>query len=187
MGLSKNGNLKAAAGVAAVGFAAGMAVNPLRKLAHQGLEVAVGKNDWFDILKLEHRAVDELFTQLLQTQDNEVKKRTALLAGIKIGLTKHALQEEDVVYPALREQGVEAETKELYSEHADIKTYLHELETKAKDDPTWLGRAESFATLVRHHVREEEDEIYPRFHEKLSAEQNKQVTKRMNIEGLLLA
>lgn len=185
--LSKNGTLATAAGVAAVGFVAGMAVNPLRKLAHQGLEVVAGKNDWFEILKLEHASVNTLFEQLLQTDDADTKKRTALLTAIKVGLTKHALQEEDVIYPALREAGIEADTKELYAEHADIKTYLHELETKPKDDPNWLERVQSFHTLIQHHVREEEDEIYPRFQGQLSEEQNAKITKRMNIEGLLLA
>lgn len=183
--LGKNG-MGAAAGAAAVGFVAGLAANSARKLAHQGLEAAVTK-DWFEVLKLEHRMVDQLFEQLLKTDDDETKKRTALLLGIKEGLTKHALQEEDVVYPALREAGIEAETKELYSEHADIKTYLHELEQKPKDDPQWLERVRAFHTLIRHHVRDEEEEIYPRFRSQLSDEQNKAITKRMHVEGLLLA
>lgn len=185
--LDKTGNLKAAAGVAAVGFLAGMALNPVRKLAHQGLESALGKNDWFDILKLEHRAVDELFEQLLKTDESETKKRAALLTAIKVGLTKHGLQEESVVYPALREAGIEADTKELYAEHADIKTYLHELEQRPKDDPQWVERVRAFHTLIQHHVKEEEEEIYPRFKEGLSDEQNGKITKRMNVEGLLLA
>ena len=184
--LNKNG-LSAAAGVAALGFVAGMFAVPARKLAHQGLETALSKNDWFGILKLEHAAVNTLFEQLLQTDETQTKKRTALLLAIKQGLTKHALQEEDVVYPALREAGIEADTKELYAEHADIKTYLHELETKPKDDPHWLERVRSFHSLIQHHVRDEEDEIYPRFQSQLSEEQNSRLTKRMNVEGFLLA
>jgi hemerythrin superfamily protein len=92
-----------------------------------------------------------------------------------------------VVYPALREAGIEVETKELYSEHADIKTYLHELEQKPKDDPHWLDRVRAFHTLIQHHVREEEEELYPRFQAQMSAEQNRKLSKRMHVEGLLLA
>lgn len=184
----KTSSVTTAAAGAAVGFIAGMAAHTARKLAHQGAEIVATKGgDWFDVLKLEHKAVDTLFDELLQTEDDETKKRTALLLAIKQGLTKHALQEEDVIYPALREHGVETDAKELYAEHADIKTYLHELEQKPKDDPTWINRVEAFATLIRHHVREEEEEIYPRFHGKLTDDQNKQITQRMHIEGLLLA
>jgi hemerythrin-like domain-containing protein len=45
----------------------------------------------------------------------------------------------------------------------------------------------AFHTLIQHHVRDEEDDIYPRFQGQLSAEQNAKITKRMNIEGMLLA
>jgi hemerythrin superfamily protein len=184
----KNDTVKTAAAGAAVGFIAGVAAHTARKLAHQGAEViATGGGDWFDVLKLEHRAVNTLFEQLLQTEDSDTKKRAALLLGIKQGLTKHALQEEDVIYPALREAGIEADTKELYAEHADIKTYLHELEQRPKDDPQWLERVRAFHTLIQHHVREEEEEIYPRFKQQLSEEQDKKITKRMHAEGLLLA
>jgi hemerythrin superfamily protein len=187
MGHHSRHGLSTAAGAAALGFVAGMFAVPARKLAHQGLESAISKNDWFQILKLEHAAVNTLFEQLLQTDETQTKKRTALLLAIKTGLTKHALQEEDVVYPALREAGIEADTKELYAEHADIKTYLHELEVKPKDDPSWLERVRAFHTLIQHHVEDEENEIYPRFQSQLSPEQNAALTKRMNVEGFLLA
>ena len=184
----KNDTVKTAAAGAAVGFIAGMAAHTARKLAHQGAEVvATGGGDWLDVLKLEHRAVNTLFEQLLETDETQTKKRTALLLGIKQGLTKHALQEEDVVYPALREAGIETDTKELYAEHADIKTYLHELEQRPKDDPQWIERVRAFHSLIQHHVREEEEEIYPRFKGQLSLEADKKLTKRMHLEGLLLA
>ena len=183
---TKSDTFKSAAVVGGLAFVAGLAALPLRRFAHQSAEQIAAGGDWFEQLKLEHKTVDALFDQLLQTKDTETKKRAALLLLIKQGLFKHAIQEEDVVYPMLREHGVEADTKELYAEHADIKTYLHELEQKPKDDPSWIARVEAFATLIRHHVREEEDEIYPRFREKLSDEQNKAMTKRMNAESMML-
>jgi hemerythrin superfamily protein len=185
MGHAIRGGGAATVGAVALGFVAGLAAHTVRKVAHQGMEAV--KGDWFEVLKLEHRMVDELFEQLLATDETETKKRTALLLAIKQGLTKHALQEEDVIYPALREAGIEDDTKELFAEHGDIKTYLHELEQRPKDDPRWLDRVREFHTLIRHHVEEEENDIYPRFREKMSDEQNGKLTKRMHMEGLLLA
>ena len=184
MGMAKNG-LGAAAGAAAMGFIAGMAANAARKVAVQGLEATNG--DWLDVLKAEHRAVEAIFDKLLQTGDGEKMKRTKLLLALMQALGKHAMQEEDVVYPHLRMAGIEAETKELAAEHGDIKTYLHELEELPKDDPKWLGRVREFQKLVQHHVELEETEIFPRFREKLSAEDNAKLTKRMHLEGLKLA
>ena len=182
--LARNG-LGAAAGAAAMGFVAGMAANAARKVAVQGLEAT--KGDWLDVLMAEHRAVEALFEQLLRTETSEKLKRTKLLLSLQQALGKHAMQEEDVVYPHLRMAGVEAETKELITEHGDIKTYLHELEELPKDDPKWIGRAREFHKLVQHHVHLEETEIFPRFREQLSAEENGKLTKRMHLEGLKLA
>jgi len=185
MGQAGRGGLGAAAGAAAVGFIAGVAANHARKAAIQGIEAT--KGDWFEVLKAEHKLVDGLFDKILATGDNETLKRTKLLLALEQALGKHALQEEDVVYPHLRMVGIEAESKALSSEHADIKTYLHELEQTPKDDPKWLARVREFQTLVRHHVQEEETEIYPRFKEKLSAEENGKLTARMHLEGMKLA
>lgn len=177
--------LGAAVGAAAMGFVAGVAANKARKVAVQGLEAT--KGDWLDVLKAEHRVVDEIFDKLLQTQDSEKAKRAKLLVALQHALGKHALQEEDVVYPALRQAGVETEAKELYSEHGDIKTYLHELEERPKDDPAWLDRVRALQTLIKHHVEEEENEIYPGFRDGLSKDENAKLTKRMHLEGLKLA
>ena len=184
MGMAKNG-LGAAAGAAAVGFIAGVAANTARKAAVQGLEAT--KGDWFDVLKAEHQAVEALFETLLKTDDSEKMKRTKLLLALEQALGKHALQEEDVVYPHLRLAGIETETKELAAEHGDIKTYLHELEELPKDDPKWIARVREFHKLVDHHIHLEETEIFPRFRDQLSAEDNARLTKRMHLEGLKLA
>jgi hemerythrin superfamily protein len=181
---AKNG-LGAAAGAAAVGFIAGVAANKARKVAIQGAEAA--KGDWFDVLKAEHAAVEAIFQKILETDETNKMKRTKLLLTLQQALGKHALQEEDVVYPHLRMAGIEAETKELAAEHGDIKTYLHELEEMPKDDPKWISRVKEFHKLVQHHVAEEENEIYPRFREKLSSAESAKLTKRMHLEGLKLA
>ena len=185
MGQAGKNGLGAAAGAAAVGFIAGVAANHARKAAVQGLEAT--KGDWFEVLKAEHRLVDGLFEKLLATEDNQVVQRTKLLLALEQALGKHALQEEDVVYPHLRMAGIESEAKELQAEHGDVKTYLHELEMMPKDDPKWLSRVREFHKLIQHHVKEEEEEIFPRFKAKLSHEENSNLTKRMHLEGMKLA
>ena len=185
MAHTARGGLGAAAGVAAVGFIAGMAATKVRKLAVQGMEATQG--DWFDVLKAEHRAVEKIFDQIFATKEDEKMKRTKLLLALEQALGKHALQEEDVVYPHLRMAGIEAETKELASEHADIKTYLAELEELPKDDPHWIQRVKEFRKLIDHHVQEEETEIFPRYRDQLSPEESAKLTARMHMEGLKLA
>ena len=185
MGQAAKNGLGAAAGAAAMGFIAGVAANKVRKVAVQGIEATHG--DWFEVLKAEHRLVDGIFHKILKTDETQTVQRTKLLLALEQALGKHALQEEDVVYPHLRMAGIEAETKQLQAEHGDVKTYLHELEELPKDDPKWIQRVQEFHTLIQHHVKEEETEIYPRFKAKLSSEESAKLTKRMHLEGLKLA
>lgn len=174
------------AGVAAVGFVAGAAVLSARKAAMQATTALPG--DWFAQLKTEHRLAETLFDALLKTKDHETGKRTALFAKLSYALLKHGLQEETVIYPALRDSGgANGSAKHLASEHFDIKTFLHELSETPKDDPRWIATLRAFNDLVRQHVREEEEEIFPPFHEQMSDEDNRHLTRAMNREGIKLA
>ena len=185
MQIGKTGGL--ALGAAALGFIAGaIAISPARKLALQGTEALIG-GDWFDTLKAEHKVVEKLFDLLLATGDDETRKRQGLLTKIAYNLNKHAVQEENVVYPALRKVD-EAEAKHLVSDHGDIKSILSVLQYDiAKDTPQWLSLARQLADTVLTHAREEEEEIYPRLRERLSEEENSALTRRLHWEGIKVA
>jgi len=172
------------AGAAAVGVVAGLALNPLRKFALQHAEAAFG--DWDEVLKLEHRAVDALFKLLEQTDGTDKRKRTLLLSKIAYALNKHALQEENVVYPALREED-RPSAEHLAAEHAEIKAYIFELEKMEKDDAAWLTKVRDFHTLIQRHVEQEETEAFPKMKASLSKADNDQLGRRMHVEGMKLA
>jgi hemerythrin superfamily protein len=175
----------AVAGAVAVGVMAGIALSAGRKVAMQGAEALHG--DWFEILKAEHRMVDKLFEQLLQTSDNQRVKRTLLLGKIAHALSKHAMQEEMVIYPALKAANSNGQAMHLYEDHAQIKIFIHDLQEIHKDDPLWIERARAFHKCVMHHVREEEDEIFPTYHGRMSPQQNRHLTLMVHKEGLKLA
>lgn len=181
---SRTSGVRLAAAVG-LGFLAGVVLLSSRKVAMTATSAIAG--DWFAQLKLEHRQVDALFETACSTRDDEPGKRTALLGKISYALNVHALQEENVIYPALRDIDEGASSKALAAEHFDMKTYLHELHETPADDPRWLSKMKAFRKLVRSHVRDEEDHIYPTFHARLSAEQNAKLTKAMSREGVKLA
>lgn len=175
----------AVAGAAAIGLVAGLAANFGRKAVMQGIEGLAG--DWFDVLKAEHLLVAELFEKLEQTDETETKKRALIFAKIKHGLSKHAFQEENVVYPALRAADPDGAAKHLADDHFEIKSLLSEGERLPKNDPQFMSAMRRLKTVVEEHVREEEDEIYPAFRAKLSDDQDAELTARMHKEGLKLA
>ena len=176
-----------ALGAAALGFIAGaIAISPARKLALQGTEALIG-GDWFDTLKAEHTVVEKLFDLLFETDEEDTKKRQGLLTKIAYNLNKHAVQEENVVYPALRKVD-RKEAGRLVSDHADIKSTLAALQYEVpKDTPQWLTLARQLWSVIEEHVREEEDEIYPRMKKRLSDKENSALTRRLHWEGIKVA
>jgi iron-sulfur cluster repair protein YtfE (RIC family) len=55
------------------------------------------------------------------------------------------------------------------------------------DSPEWLARVRDFRTMIERHMIEEEQEIFPKFRELLSPEQNARITSMMNKEGFKFA
>ena len=186
MHYGRNMALGAVAGAATVGFLAGVATGGARKLAAQAI-TTTEHADWLDALKSEHRQVDLVFSMLEKTTEKDTAKRKAGIQKIEYALTKHAVEEENIIYPALREADEEAAAKHLYDDHSDIKTFIYELKEMPKDDPQWLPRLRAFHELIREHVREEEEEIFPAFKAKMTAEQNAKLSKSMQAMGVKVA
>lgn len=179
------GNAGVLAGAALAGAAVGIAANFGRKFLMQMPAAAAG--DWFEALKAEHKATLAAFDQLEATDDSQTAMRTALLMKIKYALTKHAHEEEAIVYPALRQANSAHDADALNAEHGYVKTYLYELESLPKDSPDWLARVRDFRSMLEEHIRMEEEEVFPAFHASLSDEQNAKLTSLMNREGFKMA
>jgi hemerythrin superfamily protein len=179
------GSSGALLGAAVAGVAVGLAANYGRKLIMQTPAFVSGT--WDEALKTEHAMTLSLFDQLEATDDKATGTRTGLLMKIKYALSKHALQEENVIYPALREANETADADELNSEHGYVKSYLYELENMPKASAEFMARVKSFRSMLEEHIREEEDRIFPALRAKMSDEQNRKLTLAMNREGLKLA
>jgi hemerythrin superfamily protein len=179
------GNAGILAGAAIAGAAVGIAANFGRKFLMQMPAAAAG--DWFDALKAEHAATLAIFDKIEATNDSQTTLRTTLLMKLKYALTKHAHEEEAIIYPALRQANSAHDADALNAEHGYVKTYLYELENLAKDSPEWLARVRDFRAMLEEHIRMEEDEVYPAFKQVMSEEQNARLTARMNKEGFRLA
>ena len=180
-GFGRGGVIVAAVAGAAVGLAASLG----RKAIVQGMSATAG--DWSDVLAAEHEAVLAHFDALEATGDSQSFKRAHLLTKIKNALAKHSLEEENVIYPALRDKGEIPAADTLNSEHGYVKTYLYELENMPKEGPSFLAKAREFRVMLEAHIREEEDEVFPALKRRLSEEENATLSRAMNREGMKLA
>jgi hemerythrin-like domain-containing protein len=180
-----SGTTGALIGAAAAGVAVGLVANLGRKAAVQAPTALAG--NWDEALKAEHAATIKLFDALETTTEKNTTKRSMLLMQLKHALAKHALQEENAVYPALREAGQVGDADQLNGEHGYVKQYLYDLENMPKESPAFLAKLREFRAHIETHVREEEDDIFPKLKAKLSPEKNKALTALMNKEGFKLA
>jgi len=182
---TSNGQFGRLAAGAAFGFMAGLALPHARKAVMQGPSIAAG--DWAEALKTEHRMVEKAFQALLATDASDHMKRQMLLTKIAYALTKHAIEEENVLYPALAENGREELAHHLIEDHGQVKTFIYDLRRTALDDPSWIETVRTFFSALQQHVREEEEEVFPAFHQALSGDENARLTRMLNWEGFKVA
>lgn len=182
----KPGNRTAAMiGIAAAGLATGLLANLGRKVAMQAPTALTG--DWLEGVKAEHKAALALFDALQATDSDHARRRGMLLMQLKHALAKHAFTEENVLYPALREWGDKADADKLNHDHGYVKQYLYTLENMAKDAPDFLMQVAEFRETLEAHIREEEQDVFPKLHAALSEAKNKALTTAANREGFKLA
>lgn len=163
-------SLTAFAAGAALSFAASRLMPPFAGRAVGLARVAAG-GDPFDALARDHRMVLGMMDTVLRSDGQAQMRRTASLLQIKRSLTAHALAEEDIVYPMLRDEvgAIEASDR-LYREHADMKIHLFRLEHLRPDDPRWQEEMTALRDLVARHAADEENNEFPRLRERLSRE-----------------
>ena len=180
-----SGSTQTALIAGAAGFGLGLLAAAGRKAAVQAPTYLAG--DWLDGLKAEHKMAIGIFDLMEKTTTEDTKKRAALLFQLQHALGKHGVQEEDIIYCAVREHGAVEAADQLNHDHMYVKQNLYDLEMMDKSDSRWIEKVRDFRALIEKHVRMEEDEVYPALRAQLSDEQNKKLTNRMNREGFKVA
>ncbi|MGV4926166.1 hemerythrin domain-containing protein [Streptomyces sp. BHT-5-2] len=117
-------------------------------------------------LTSDHREVEELFSQFEGTPpDSEERKRLA--DEITIELVRHAVAEEEHLYPAVREhlEGGGALADQEIAGHERVEQLLKELEGRESGDLEFNRLMVKLRTEVTAHVRDEENDLFPRLRE----------------------
>jgi hemerythrin superfamily protein len=119
--------------------------------------------DAITLLKQDHRTVEKLFKSYEKTGDKAHKARRDLVDQIIEELSIHAAIEEQVFYPRVRQEVPDAEDTVLegLEEHHIVKWTLSELEGLEPSDERFHPKVTVLMESVRHHVEEEESEMFP--------------------------
>jgi hemerythrin superfamily protein len=126
--------------------------------------------DAISLLTDDHRAVEELFGRYEQTDDPQ--ERTRIAHEVVHELAVHGEIEELLFYPAIRDAIADGDSAadEAIHEHVEIKETLNDLDRMSADDEGFDAKMRELMAEVRHHVEEEEADVFPRFREAVSAE-----------------
>ncbi len=132
-----------------------------------------------DLLKEDHKVVEELFKRV---EDTPPSKHVAIFTKIKGELDTHAHIEETVFYPALKKEGKKDLVDivlEGIEEHVQIKMFLKGIAALTPKAERFEPKLKVLIEDTRHHVKEEEREMFPMVEDQISAEKLEKLGERM--------
>lgn len=128
--------------------------------------------DAIALLKQDHRTVEGLFKQFEALTDRAPKSKKKIVEKIIRELAIHSAVEETLFYPAVRAAAKLQETRaaeaagdlvlESLEEHHIVKWTLAELEKMSAEDERFEAKVTVLMESVRHHVEEEEQDLFPK-------------------------
>ena len=179
-------DIAAVAGGLAVGVVGSRLLPPLLSGAAGSMRAGLGENP-FDRLMQDHRSVLSLLDRLVGASEESAARRMAGFLAVKRALAKHAMAEEDVVYPLLQAKAnAAAAAKQLYGEHAEMKVHLYELEMALSSGTAWAERARALQALIARHIRDEEDVQFPKLQGLLDDEGRRRLAGQVRREEALI-
>ena len=111
------------------------------------------------MLEADHRTVESLFAKI---QKGEGDARTPLIDELATSLKAHMELEETVLYPAMSGVTGKESVQEANKEHELARKALAEMLALAPDDPGFGAALEALKAGIEHHVREEEEDVFPK-------------------------
>jgi hemerythrin-like domain-containing protein len=120
--------------------------------------------DAVSLLSADHAEVKQLFETYRQLVDENAddEQRGELARKICSMLTVHAEIEEEIFYPAMRDNvDDELTVDEAEVEHASAKELIEQLEGMDPGDALYDAKVIVLGEYVDHHVQEEENELFP--------------------------
>jgi hemerythrin superfamily protein len=113
-----------------------------------------------DLLEEDHREVEGFFDEYEDLEDDQEKAE--LSAKICLALKVHTKIEEEIFYPAARKATKDDDLlDEATVEHAGAKQLISEIESMKVGDDLYDAKVKVLGEQVKHHVKEEEDELFP--------------------------
>ncbi len=152
-----------------------------------GLAQGAAERDPFAGLIQQHRTLLLMLDKMEHLPATNWAKRKFLFLDFKRTIGKHAMAEEDIIYPLLKTQAERHEaTQKLYREHASMKIHLFELERSIHQDQQWRDAVRALRSEIEPHAREEEETEFPKLRELLDRAGTAQLSRKIQQEEALI-
>jgi hemerythrin superfamily protein len=124
-----------------------------------------------ELLKEQHKEVDALFKRFEKLDEDATDEKGELFQMIADRLAAHATIEEQLFYPAVKNEDTEDILRESLEEHLGVKRFIADLLALDPDDEQFDAKMEVLQENVEHHVEEEEKEIFEKAQSLLDEDQ----------------
>ena len=115
-----------------------------------------------ELLRKDHEKVKTLFRDFESAEESKEKGHIVQQAIAELEV--HAAAEEKVFYPAVRKDSTDAASNvdESLEEHHVMRVLIEELKVMSPEDERFDAKFTVMAENVRHHIKEEEAELFAR-------------------------
>ena len=133
-------------------------------------------------LAIDHRALEALFVDLADTSATEPGERIARFTRLQALSQAHSRAEEEVVYRRLmRWSPDEQKTLEAFEEHHVADVVLQELASGCPGGATWSAKLRVLEEMLRHHIKEEELNLFPLIQDSFDAANQEQMAREFEL------
>lgn len=112
------------------------------------------------IILKDHDKVKELFDQFEKAESSAARERIIVEAVTELKI--HAVIEEEIFYPTVRKHVGKILMNEADEEHHVARVLIAELDSTGRENDHRDAKFKVLAESVRHHIKEEENEVLPK-------------------------
>jgi hypothetical protein len=98
---------------------------------------------------------------------------------VTIELVRHSVAEEVLVYPQVEEKVSAEEAEHAREEHAEAEETLARLEKLDADDPGFDDELATLMEEIRHHIRDEEGQMFAHMRQVIDVEELRKLGSRV--------
>jgi hypothetical protein len=140
--------------------------------------------DAITLLREDHQLLRKLSMELSETSEQAVERRKKLLKRLETELKAHTTIEEELFYPAFLDASDDIEDARMVAEGIEEhrvcdKKVIPDLHHANPSSIAFSGEAKVLKDYIHHHLKEEEEEMFPRVRELIAQKELQELGDKM--------